>query len=81
MCQKNQPLVNRFTRAAVFSSWLQAADERTEQPAATAKAIGYVMKTEGEAVVIVGGKAQPAKVGMPVFVGSSIKTGENGSLG
>lgn len=64
-----------------FSSWLQAADERAEQPAATAKAIGYVMKTEGEAVVIVDGKAQPAKVGMPVFVGSSIKTGENGSLG
>ncbi len=63
-----------------FSSWLHAADEPSTQPAAS-KAIGYVMKTEGEAAVIVDGKPQPAKVGMPVFVGSSIKTGANGSLG
>lgn len=45
------------------------------------KAIGYVMKVEGDAAVIVAGNAQPAKVGMPVFVNSSIKTGANGSLG
>lgn len=50
------------------------------EPAA-AKAIGYVMKTEGDASVIVDGKAEPAKVGTPVFVNSSIKTGANGSLG
>jgi hypothetical protein len=45
------------------------------------KAIGYVMKVEGDASVIVDGTAQPAKVGTPVFVNSSIKTGANGSLG
>ncbi len=49
--------------------------------AADGKAIGYVMKAEGDAAVIVNGTAQPATVGMPVFVGSSIKTGANGSLG
>lgn len=51
----------------------------SEPPAA--KAIGYVMKVDGDAAVIVAGNAQPAKVGMPVFVNSSIKTGANGSLG
>ncbi|MEK1939896.1 MAG: FecR domain-containing protein [Pseudomonas sp.] len=45
------------------------------------KAIGYVMKTEGDASVITAGSAQPATVGTPVFVNSSIKTGANGSLG
>ncbi|WP_271197523.1 FecR family protein [Pseudomonas turukhanskensis] len=50
------------------------------EPAA-GKAIGYVMKAEGDASVIVDGKAQPATVGMPVFVGSSIKTAANGALG
>ncbi len=48
---------------------------------APGKAIGYVMKTEGEASVITAGTAQPAAVGTPVFVNSSIKTGANGSLG
>ncbi len=48
---------------------------------APGKAIGYVMKTEGEASVITAGTAQPASVGTPVFVNSSIKTGANGSLG
>ena len=62
--------------ALLFTSPTFAA----EQPAA-AKAIGYVMKVDGDASVIVDGNAQPAKVGMPVFVNSSIKTGANGSLG
>jgi len=62
--------------ALLFTSPTFAA----EQPSA-AKAIGYVMKVDGEASVVVDGTAQPAKVGMPVFVNSSIKTGANGSLG
>ena len=59
--------------AVLFSAIAHAA----EAP----KAIGYVMKVDGEASVIVDGKAQPATVGMPVSVGSTVKTGANGALG
>lgn len=43
--------------------------------------IGYVMKVQGEAFVTVDGKMQPATIGMPLQIGSSLKTGPDGSMG
>lgn len=48
---------------------------------ASEPSIGYVMKVTGDASVIIDGKLQTATVGMPVYVGSVVKTGGNGSLG
>lgn len=45
------------------------------------KPIGYVMKASGEAFVVTDGVAQPATVGMPLQVGSSLRTGPAGTLG
>lgn len=50
------------------------ADERNSS-------IGYVMKVQGEAFVTVDGKMQPATIGMPLQIGSSLKTGADGSMG
>lgn len=46
-----------------------------------ASSIGYVMKVQGEASVIHDGVTQPAVVGTPLYVGSTVKTGASGSLG
>lgn len=45
------------------------------------KPIGYVMKVSGEAFVVTDGVARPASVGMPLQVGSSLRTGPAGTLG
>ncbi len=63
--------------------WLLAclifsAASHAEEPKAV---IGYVMKAEGEAFVTLDGITQPAVIGLPLQVGSSLRTGTEGSMG
>ncbi|TLX58883.1 hypothetical protein DN824_02055 [Stutzerimonas nosocomialis] len=43
--------------------------------------IGYVMKVEGEAIVVTRGQALPASVGQAVMLGAELRTGGDGALG
>lgn len=43
--------------------------------------VGFVKTAEGEATLMDGQTTMPAKVGMPLHLGSIIKTGSNGQLG
>lgn len=43
--------------------------------------VGYVKTVAGEAMVISAGKSVAAAVGTPVYEGSVLRTGENGTLG
>ena len=43
--------------------------------------IGYVKNTEGEAFVTHLGHAQKAETGLPVHIGSVLRTGRQGSMG
>ena len=43
--------------------------------------VGFVKIAEGEAILMDGQITMPAKVGMPLHLGSIIKTGSNGQLG
>jgi hypothetical protein len=48
---------------------------------AQADAIGYVKTVQGGASVSVGGRAQPAQPGTPLYVGAVLRTDKDGSLG
>lgn len=50
-------------------------------PCAWADAVGYVKNVSGEAVVITAGDTVKAEVGVPVHIGSVLKTAGKGSMG
>lgn len=58
----------------LFSLSINAADERSEP-------IGYVKTASGEAFVITAQNRTAAQPGTPVFLGSQLQTGAQGSIG
>jgi hypothetical protein len=72
-------LFNKKTSLGALAGLLLVACSAQAEEAG--KPIGYVMKASGEAFVVTDGVAQPATVGMPLQVGSSLRTGPAGTLG
>jgi hypothetical protein len=72
-------LFNKKTSLGALAGLLLVACSAQAEDAG--KPIGYVMKTSGEAFVVTDGVARPATVGMPLRVGSSLRTGPAGTLG
>jgi hypothetical protein len=56
----------------LFPAWARAAD---------GEVIGFVKTVSGSAAVIDAGKTVPARVGTPIKMGSTLKTGPRGTMG
>jgi len=72
-------VVSKFARTVLVlglltaSGWV-AADEASEP-------IGYIMKVQGKATVTSRGQTIDARVGQAVIIGTTLRTGSEGSMG
>ncbi len=69
MIKPDSLLLAALLSVAAAASWAQDA------------AIGYVKTVEGDATVLVAGKAQKAQPGTPLQIGNVLKTGRPGTMG